>query len=72
MIPPPQFSPLHHTAQTDHGRAPKFCMVGRLHNNLITAEAIFDISPLSRARGVGLGPPQVQKSEGPPPSLAQG
>ena len=48
----PQFSPLHYTAQTEHGRASKFCMVGPLHNTLITSEAIFDMSPLSRARGV--------------------
>ena len=54
---PPLFRDISPSAQTEHGRDFKFCMEGHLYNSFKTIEAIFDISPLGQARGVGLGTP---------------
>ena len=58
----PTFSPPLSTAQTEHGRDPKFCMVGPLYSTFVITKAIFDISALSRATGVDLGTPRGVKN----------
>ena len=51
------FEPPPPTAQTEHARDPKFCMIGPQGTRLRVTEAIFDKLPLSRDLGVAWGTP---------------